>query len=381
MNNGAITIDDFRQVDVRPEPQSPPATIEHNGRSTPQPPRRRRKLVWLAIFLTAGVATTLGAYLHHAAKFEETDNSFVEADVHPVSSRVSGNVLEVLAEDNQAVEKGQPLAKLDPRDFEVKLTGAETAFAQASAQVPQAQAALEQARAALNQAEAQIRTSEAQLERARLDFDRAESLRRGPNKVISEQERDNAKAGLDAATGTTDAARAARDAATAGVSNAEANLNAAIAGRERAQASVDDAKLQLSYTTILAPESGRIAKKTVQTGQHLQPGQPLMAVVSPDRWIVANFKENQLAEMRSGQLVEVSIDAISSHEFRGHIDSFAPGTGAKFTLLPPDNATGNFTKIVQRVPVKILLNLEDVRGFEDRIVAGLSATTTVRLKD
>jgi membrane fusion protein (multidrug efflux system) len=139
--------------------------------------------------------------------------------------------------------------------------------------------------------------------------------------------------------------------------------------------------LQLSYTTLVAPESGRIAKKTVETGQHVDPGQALLAVVSADRWIVANFKENQLSEMRASQVVEVKIDAIHGRRFRGHVESFAPGTGAEFALLPPDNATGNFTKIVQRVPVKILLEPNDVRELGGRIAPGLSAIATVRVKE
>jgi membrane fusion protein (multidrug efflux system) len=326
------------------------------------------------------VATGLGLWLTHAAKFEDTDDAFIEADVHPVSSRIVGDIQEVLVTDNQTVARGQPLAKLDPRDYEVKLQAAQTALEQAAAQVPHAEAALVQAQAASRQADAQVEASAAQLEKARLDFDRAETLRSNAGQAISRQDFDAMKAAYASATAIHSATLASRDAAHAAISTAQANLSVAKAGRDHAQAAVDDAQLQLSYTVLRAPEDGRIGKRSLQTGQHVQPGQALLAVVSTDNWVVANFKENQLSQMRAGQPVDVTIDSIRGHHFTGHVDSFSPGTGAKFTLLPPDNATGNFTKVVQRLPVKILLNAEDTKAFADRISPGLSVIATVRVK-
>lgn len=357
-----------------------PKDASRAGASKPRKPRRMLRWLFLSVFIASGAAGGI-RYMERAGHFEETDNAFVEADVHPISARVAGTVTEVLVEDNQAVEKGRPLARLDARDFEVKLQGAKTDLEQAVAQVLVAEAALSQARAQQRQADAQYSANDAQLEKARLDFERANQLYRGRDKVISKQEFDTSKAAYDANKGTLSAAQAARDAAAAGVRTAEANHAVAVAKKNHAQAAVNEAELQLSYTTITAPESGRIAKKTVETGQHIQPGQALMAVVAPEQWIVANFKENQLAEMRPGQPVEVTIDALGGRHFHGHIDSFAPGTGAKFSLLPPDNATGNFTKIVQRVPVKILLAPDDLRGLENRIAPGLSAVARVRVKE
>lgn len=392
MNANALTLDDLSEAPqlkdsrrIAPAAKSaqlPDSRTTYLGAPPQlQQPRKRLKLIALAALAAITVGTGLGLYLHHAAKFEETDNAFVEADVHPISGRIAGDVVEVLVDDNQVVTQGQPLARLDPRDCEVNLQSAKAALAQVEAQVSQSDAALTQAQAALRQAEAQIATNAAQVEKARLDFGRAESLFRNEGKAISQQDIDSAKAAYDVAKSTANSLAAARDAAAAFVRTSEANVTAAKAGRDHAQSAVDAAALQLSYTTLSAPSAGRIAKKTVETGQHVQPGQALMAVVSPDHWIVANFKENQLSEMRPNQTVEITIDAIRGHTFSGHVDSFAPGTGAKFTLLPPDNATGNFTKIVQRVPVKVLLNAEDMRNYEGRIAPGLSAIATVRVRE
>jgi membrane fusion protein, multidrug efflux system len=153
-----------------------------------------------------------------------------------------------------------------------------------------------------------------------------------------------------------------------------ATAQAAIA---QAAASLDDAKLQLSYTIIKAPVSGRIGRKPVEAGQRVQIGQPLMAVVEDHPWVVANFKETQLGKMRAGQRVEVEIDTFPNHKFYGRVDSLAPGSGNEFALLPPDNATGNFTKIVQRIPVKVVLDDDSVRGYENLLAPGMSSVVTV----
>jgi len=341
---------------------------------------RRSKLFLLGVPAIALLVTALSSWLAYAAKFEETDDAFIEADVHPVSSRISGDVLEVLVGDNQLVAQGQPLAKLDPRDYEMKLAFARTALEQASAQIPQAEAALARAQAAGRETAAKVTVAAAQLEKARLDFDRAEKLFTHEGRAISRQDLDSAKAAFDSATASHTAAIASQEASAAGVRAAEADLTAATAGRDHAQAVVADAELQLSYTVLRAPDAGRVGKRTLQTGQHVQPGQALLAIVSRDNWVVANFKENQLSQMRAGQPVELSIDAIHGQRFSGRVDSFAPGTGAKFTLLPPDNATGNFTKIVQRLPVKILLDETEAKAFASQISPGLSVIATVRVK-
>ena len=142
-----------------------------------------------------------------------------------------------------------------------------------------------------------------------------------------------------------------------------------------------DAQLQLSYTNITSPSTGRVGRKTVEEGQRVQPGQALMAIVDNDYWLVANFKETQLEDMQPGQPVEIKLDAFPHHTFRGRVDRISPASGATFALLPPDNATGNFTKIVQRVPVKIVLDRDSIKGYESRIVPGMSAEVSVEVRD
>lgn len=390
MSSRVISLNELPKRGFSPAPE-----VEHNGAAAPQtttpaesepkPPQstghRSRKPLLIGLPILLVVATTVGFWLHYAAQFVETDNAFIEADVHPVSSRVAGNIQSVLVEDNQQVEAGQPVAQLDPRDYEMKLQSARTALEQAAAQVPQADAALAQAQATSAQTEAQVNASAAQLEKFRLDFERAQKLRNLSGKAISDQDFDATKAAYVAAQASHASTQAARQAGEAGVKTAEANLAVAKAGQHHAQAAVSDAELQLSYTTVRAPAAGKVGKRTLQVGQQIQPGQALLAVVSPDHWLVANFKENQLATMKAGQPVEIKIDAIKGQRFEGRVESFAPGTGAKFSLLPPDNATGNFTKIVQRVPVKITFDHNaNAEANQDRIAPGLSAIATVKVK-
>jgi membrane fusion protein (multidrug efflux system) len=384
MSTAHITIEEAHSLSrdgVRERKLERDVPHSESGNTEPRPPRKSRKALWIGLLLLLCAGVGIGGYLRYASRFEKTDNAFVEADVHPISTRVAGNVQEVLVNDNEAVTQGQLLARLDRRDFEIKLQSARVDLQQAEAQIPLADSALVQARAQQREAASQLNSSNAQLEKARLDFQRAEQLFHGRDKVIAKQEFDAARAALDAAQGGHDAALAKRDAATAGVQTSEANRAVVLVQKLHAETALADASLQLSYTELTAPVAGRVGKKTVEAGQRVQPGQALMAVVANEDWVVANFKENQLARIRPGQPVDITIDAIADHHFRGRIESFAPGTGAKFALLPPDYATGNFTKIVQRVPVKILFNLDDLKGFEARIAPGLSAIATVHLEE
>jgi membrane fusion protein (multidrug efflux system) len=184
--------------------------------------------------------------------------------------------------------------------------------------------------------------------------------------VRTEAQLTNSEGGLQSAQATTLETRVR-----------EGQFATAQAAMAQAEASLEDAKLQLSYTIIKAPVSGRIGRKSVEAGQRIQIGQPLMAVVEDHPWVVANFKETQLAKMRAGQHVEVEIDTFPNHKFYGHLDSLAPGSGNEFALLPPDNATGNFTKIVQRIPVKVVLDDDSVRGYENMLSPGMSTVVTV----
>lgn len=359
-----------------------PATrpvIEPTANATP----RSNKPLFIGLPIGLLILAGIVGYFVRAAGYEETDNAFVEGRIHQVSTRVAGTVSEVLVGDFDTVKAGQPLLKLDPRDTDVALRDAQAGLAQAEAGILQASAALAQTQAQVQQAAANVTQAQAQQRKAQLDFNRAQTLFEKPpggTRVITQADFDAARAALDIASANDAAAAASRDAANAAVRSAEAGVNVAKARCETAAAVVANAELQLSYTTVFAPVAGRLGKRGVEVGQRVSPGQALLGLVGDDSWIIANFKEGQLSKMKVGQPVEVTIDAIKGHKFQARVDGFSAGTGAKFALLPPDNATGNFTKIVQRVPVKITLSAETMRGYESRLRPGLSADVEVKIK-
>ncbi|MGI8890447.1 MAG: efflux RND transporter periplasmic adaptor subunit [Chthoniobacterales bacterium] len=325
-----------------------------------------KKVLIIAALVFAILAVGGVLYYLHAQNFESTDDAFTAGHVHEISSRVAGTVQAVLVNDNQAVHKGDPLASLDPREFNLVRE-------KAVAQVAQARAMTEQANAELSQRQAATAQSSAQLEKAMTDYNRIGALYQQDIKAVAKAEVDAANAQLKTARGAFEATKANETAARAQVAVAQAGVTTA-------ETALHDAELQFSYTSIAAPVDGFVAKKSVESGRRIQPGQALMAVVERHVWVVANYKETQLAQIKIGQSVAIDIDAIPDHEFKGHVDSFQPGTGATFSLLPPDNATGNFTKIVQRIPVKIVFDQESVRSFHNRIVPGLSVAPTIDLR-
>ena len=328
-----------------------------------KPPRKVLIIAGL-VFLLLAVGGLL--YWLHARHFESTDDACTAGHVHEISARVPGTVQAVLVHDNEVVHRGQPLAALDPREFNLGLEKARAQLAQAKAMTEQAKADLLQRQAASSQAAAQ-------LEKAMSDYDRISGLYQQDLKAVAKSEVDAADAALKSARGAFEATKANETAA-------QAQVTVAQAGVTTAETSLHDAELQFSYTSIVSPVDGFIAKKTIESGRRIQAGQALMAVVERTVWVVANLKETQLAKVKIGQEVAIEIDAIPDHEFKGHVDSFQPGTGATFSLLPPDNATGNFTKIVQRVPVKIIFDEDSVRGFQNRLVPGLSVAPTIDLR-
>jgi membrane fusion protein (multidrug efflux system) len=321
------------------------------------------------LVLGVGVVAVAGGWRWwlHSRSWTMTDNAYVSAHIHTVSPRVAGTVEEVLVQENQVVTQGAVLARLDRRDLEVRQQ-------QAQAQLAQARAQHQQGNALVAQARAQVARERARTTKAQGDLDRARSLYEGASGTISKQELDQVKAEADAA-------QAGLEGAAAALKSAEAQAAAAQAQEQAAWASLREADLQLSYTEIVAAASGRIGKKNLEAGNRVQPGQALLALVESERWITANFKETQFAGMRPGQLVRIRLDAFSGHTFSGKVESLSPASGAQFALLPPDNATGNFTRIVQRVPVKIVFDAASVAGWEDRIVSGMSAIVEVKVRE
>ena len=227
----------------------------------------------------------------------------------------------------------------------------------------------------------------AELDLANVNLGRSERLFQADTRTVSESEVDTnrsaaaaSSAGLEAKKALLVAAEAKLHVASAAIESAKAQVASTSANVESGQESVRDAERELSYTTIASPSDGRIGNKNVEVGNRVQVGQSLFALVDQDYWVTANFKETQLKRMNVGQPVEITVDAVGGHEFTGKVESIAPATGAEFALLPADNATGNFTKVVQRVPVKIVFDRESVAGFEDRLRPGLSAVVSVRIK-
>ncbi len=351
----------------------PPAVPAAAPAKTPPNPR-----VLIAAGLIALAAIGAGGRMWYRSHyFVETENAFVAGHVHPVSARIAGVVTKVLVEDNQVVKEGDVIAELDPFDQRVRGEQIQAQIDSAEQQVLQADAQLAQVRAQASAAGAQVAQSEAQLLRARQDAERYGQLYTSQMKAVSKAELDAAVAGRSSATADL-AAR--RDSALA----AKAQIAAAGAARDVLKAQVrvlrvqlKDAHQQLAYNRILAPVAGRIGKRAIEVGMRLQPGQQLAAIVQEKVWITANFKETQLADLRAGQDVHVTIDAMPGKALVGKLDSFAPASGAQFALLPADNATGNFTKIVQRVPVKIVLKDADIRALGGRLVPGMSALAEV----
>ena len=344
---------------------------------------RGRRIPWVKALAGAAalvVAVSAGwSYLMYAADFETTDDSYLAGDVHPISARINGTVARVLIDDNAHVEAGQPLVEIDPADLKLAVKASEGELAQSRANENQAAAQIIRAQADLEAASARVAQNAAELELAGLNFHRMETL--ASTGAASNQALDEARATFDAAQATQRSLVSAQAAAEAGLVSARAEHASAVAQIEKSEAALAIAKLQVDYTVIRAPSAGRVAKKTVEIGERVQPGLPLMAIVSDRVWVIANFKEGQIAHLRAGEKARVRIDAIDGRTFEGVVESFSPGTGAEFSLLPPDNATGNFTKIVQRVPVKIVLAEASLDGAGGRLYPGLSANVKVSLKD
>ncbi len=345
-------------------------------------------LVVLAVLVIAGLAL-----YHYEKTHVSTDDAYTTAHVHQVSPRVAGLALEVWVDDNQTVKAGDLLVKLDPSTYNVSLQRALANLDQAKAQVLQAQTAVTQAHANYEQSQAQITQARAQASQAGANYEVA-GINYGRNKSLSSKDsRAVAQADVDTTKSSLDSSRGAFDAAKANVEAAEASANAAKSMIETREAelvvskanvetndsNVADAKLQLSYCWVLSPCHGRVSKKTVETGQQLSAGQALLAVTEDDVWVLANLKETQLADVRVGQHCKLPIDAFKAHPFTGRVDSIQNGSGATYSLLPPDNATGNFTKIVQRVPVKLTFDRDSLKGFENLIVPGLSVVPVIDL--
>jgi len=335
---------------------------------------RRILLASAAAVVVAGVAG-YGAYWYKTARYlESTDDAYVQADYTTIAPKVSGYIAEVKVEDNQPVKAGQILAVIDDRDFRTALDQARADVASAKAEVANIEAQLAEQQSVIAQAQAAILSDQAGVKFAQLDYQRYHSLT--ATRATSVQDEQRAQSVLDQQNAALQRDRAALTGAKQRVdvlSTAKAKSETQVQRLEAVQA---QAELNLGYTTITAPIDGTVGARSLRVGQYVQAGTQLMAVVPLQSvYVVANFKETQLANVKTGQSVEISIDGLPGVTVKGKVDSLSPASGLEFALLPPDNATGNFTKIVQRIPVKIVLEVDgDLSG---RLRPGMSAEPVI----
>jgi membrane fusion protein (multidrug efflux system) len=314
-------------------------------------------------------------YVLCVAPYESTDDAFLDGYVTLVSPRVPGQVTRLLVTDNQEVQAGDVLVEIDPRDYEASLAQARADLAVARSQHEQSQAQVKVSAAKVAQAQAAVTAAEAEAQRATDDLNRYETVE---SRAISKSAFDQAQAQARSATANLAAARSQSKAAEAEVVLSEAGVETAAASSQLAEAKLQQSELNLSYTKILAPLAARVTARTVQSGNYVQPGQALLALVPRNVWVTANFKETQLTHMHAGQPVELRVDAYPNRKFKGKVDSLQAGTGARFSLLPPENAVGNYVKVVQRVPVKIVFDEELPTNLD--IAPGMSVVPEVRVK-
>jgi membrane fusion protein (multidrug efflux system) len=341
---------------VEPAEKTPPAV----PLAVQAPPGKRRALL-VAAAVAAVVLGAVGLRAVASRGDETTDDAQVEADVVAVAPRVGGTIAEVLVDDNAEVKAGRPILRLDPADFDVRLRQAEAEVETARSQAAAADAQVAGARASVTRAEAEA-------ERAALDLRRAEDLKAG-DAIAADR--------YDATRTQDESARAGAGVNRAQYAAALANSSLAHARVKSALAALDLAKLQRSWTEVRAPADGVVSRLGAHPGQIVQPGQPLGQLVPSRTYVVANFKETQVGGIRPGQLVEIRVDSYSGLRLPGRVESISGGTGARFSLLPPDNASGNFVKVVERVPVRIAW----VQPPADvRLRAGLSALVTVHTR-
>lgn len=362
------------ETEIKTEINAGNGSNEKQNQSNPSQQKNLRFRVALAVAGVAAAAALTYAYENFVAPYESTDDAFIEGDATPIAPQVAGQVVQLLVNDNQEVKQGEVLVRIDAREYQAKadqsranLEAAKGRLEQANAQYVVDQAKVEQEKANVIAAEAESKYAEADSKRYQAVGDIA----------VSRSQQDLADTQAKSTAAQVDAARSKEFAAEAQAKLDKANIGTAAAEIEGDEAADRLAELDLSYTEVKAPVAGFITHRTVDNGAYVQAGQNLLAVMPRQVWIVANFKETQLKHMRPGQPVEVRVDAYPQVKFQGHVDSIQAGTGARFSLLPPENATGNYVKVVERVPVKIVL--DGIPGAACVLGAGMSVEPKVRV--
>ena len=341
----------------------------------------RKMLRWTALALAGALAVAGAAafghyYLTTGRYLETTDDAYVKADSTIIAPKVSGYIAEVLAPDNEPMKAGQLLARIDDRDFNTALHQARVDVAASEAAVKNLNAQIELQEPLIQQQAAEVDATEANLKFAREERSRYDELMKSGSGTVQRAQQTDAT--LRAQSAQLQQGKAGLIAANKKIEVLSNQRAQALAQLDHARAVEQQAALNLSYTQITAPVEGTVGAQSLRVGQYVQAGTRLMAVVPLDAvYVVANFKETQLTHMRNGQPVELRIDSFHSTTLKGRVDSLSPASGLEFALLPPDNATGNFTKIVQRVPVKIVLDDQSLNGL---LRPGMSAVPTVNTK-
>lgn len=362
---------------VTPPVSAPvPATV-----SAPAPRRRRARIVLPLLGLLAlGGTGTYGWHWWSVGRFlEVTDDAYLQSDKVTVAPRIAGTVAAVLVGDNQPVKAGDVIARLDDRSYRVQLRQAEAEVEKDRAQILGVASAIVQQRAQVASSRADLANAEAALTFAQQEYTRYQNLLQTGSGTVQRQQQ--AESDLRQRHAARDKAAASLDAAQKQIDSLKALEASTRASLEGAQAKVEGVRLDLSYTTIVAPIDGVAGDRALRIGQVVSAGTGLLTLVPMGRdiYLVANFKETQTGRMVEGQRVTFTVDAFGDHAFRGRIESFSPGTGSQFALLPPENATGNFTKVVQRVPVRVALDPSD--PLIARLRPGLSVEATVHTQD
>ncbi|MDP4150532.1 MAG: HlyD family secretion protein [Bacteroidota bacterium] len=344
-----------------------------------QPKRKGKKLIFpiiLALVLIGALAFTAKEYFYYQSH-EVTDDAQIDGDISPVIARASGYVREIRFTDNQFVHAGDTLVVLDDRDYRIKLQQAEAGLSSVRQSVDVSQGQVTEARSGVGTAEANVEAAKVRVNKANLDFERYQNLYN--DKAITKAQYDDAKAEKDEADAALKVAQSQVPVQTRRVSTNERQVGATASNLASRQADIDFAKLQLSYTVITAPTDGIASKRLIQVGQLVQAGQTMVAIVNTkSMYITANFKETQLEHLHIGEKVDITVDAYGDKTMQGAVESFSGSTGAKMSLLPPDNATGNFVKVVQRLPVRI--KIETDSSFTNLLRPGMSVSVVVHTK-
>lgn len=348
---------------------------KHNSEEEPKKKPNRVLPIILGIVLLGGIIFGIKEYIYYS-KHVDTDDAQIDGNISPVVARVGGYVDSIFFEENQHVNNNQVLVKLDDRDYKVKLEQALDAQKGASANVGVGESQIYTVASNAAVAKAGVVSAQAKLDQVSKDYARYANLVKDGS--ITQQQFDQSKSDLEVAQANLKAAQDQYKAAQQQVGTTKNQLTVTNTGVTQRQADVDFAKLQLSYTTITAPSAGLVSKKNIQLGQLVQAGQTLFSIVNDNSiYITANFKETQLDKIRPGQKVDIEVDAYPEMKLEGEVYNFSPATGAKFSLLPPDNATGNYVKVVQRVPVKILIHAD--KATMDKLRPGMSVNVSVNI--